>query len=123
MAAIDDSTPSDTFLKLISGSKLMHKDSSILTQLCTGHIPLNGYLYKFKRVDNPRCPACGAAVETVQHFLFTCRSYAYMRWPLEQKCKGTLTLKKILSDHKLTAQLVSYINAMECFSKNGEHTT
>ncbi|KAN0109637.1 hypothetical protein V8E52_009074 [Russula decolorans] len=66
--------------------------------------------------------ALGAAVETVQHFLFTCRSYAYMRWPLEQKCKGPLTLKKILSDHKLTEQLISYIDATERFTHNGEYT-
>ena len=65
MVELDASTPSDTFLKLISGHKLARKASSLLTQICTGHIPLNGYLYKFKRVDNPRCPACRAAVETV----------------------------------------------------------
>jgi ribonuclease HI len=122
MAELDATTPSDTFLKRISSSKLTRKASSILTQICIGHIPLNGYLYKFKRVDSPRCPACGAAVETVQHFLFTCRSYAYMRWPLEQKCKGPLTLKKILSDHKLTEQLISYIDATERFTHNGEYT-
>ena len=116
MTTIDVTTPSDTLLKLISGSKFTRNASSLLTQICTGHIPLNGYLYKFKRVDSPRCPACGAAVETVQHFLFTCRSYAYMRWPLEQKCKGPLTLKKILSDHKLTAQLINYIDATERFN-------
>jgi hypothetical protein len=122
MAELDATTPSDTFLKRISSSKLMRKVSSILTQICIGHIPLNRYLYKFKQVDSPRCPACGAAVETVQHFLFTCRSYAYMRWPLEQKCKGPLTLKKILSDHKLTEQLISYIDATERFTHNGEYT-
>ena len=123
MSELDASTPSDTFLKLISGSKLTHNDSSILTQICTGHISLNGYLFKRKRVDSPRCPACGAAVETVQHFLFTCRSYAYMRWPLEQKCKGTLTLKNILSDQKLTAGLINYINATERFKQKGEFNT
>jgi hypothetical protein len=83
MAEQDDTTPSNTFLKLISGSKITRRAASILTQICTVHIPLNGYLYKFKRVDNPRCPVCGAAVETVQHFLFTCCSYAHMRWPLK----------------------------------------
>jgi ribonuclease HI len=123
MAEIDGSTPSDTFLKTISGSKLTRKASSILTQICTGHLPLNGYLYRFKRVDNPRCPACGAALETVHHFLFTCRSYAHARWPLEQSCKGTLTLKKIFSDHKLVAQLIRYVNATGRFIQNGEFNT
>jgi ribonuclease HI len=123
LAKLDDTTPSATFLDLISGVKLTRKASSILTQLCIGHIPLNGYLFKVKRVDSPRCPACGAAVETVHHFLFTCRSYAYMRWPLEQKCKGELTLKKVLSDRKLTTLLIGYINATERFNQSGESTT
>jgi ribonuclease HI len=123
MAEIDDTTPSDKVLKTISGNKLSRKASSILAQICTGHFPLNGYLYRFKRVDNPRCPACGAAVETLHHFLFTCRSYAYMRWPLEQKCKGTLTLKKIFVDRKLIALLIRYINATGRFSQNGEYNT
>jgi len=109
LAAIEVTTPSDTLLKLFSNNNLLCKDSSIITQLCIGHIPLNGYLYKFKCVDNPRCPACRAAVKTVHHFLFTCHSYAYMHWPLEQKCKGLLTLRKILLDHKLTALLITYL--------------
>jgi ribonuclease HI len=120
LAELDTTTPSDTLLKIISNRKLTRKESSLLTQICIGHIPLNGYLYKIKRVDNPRCPACGAAVETVHHFLFTCRSYAYMRWPLEQRSKGPLTLKRIFSDHKLTRQLVNYIDATERFAQNGE---
>jgi hypothetical protein len=43
-----------------------------------------------------------------------------MRWPLEQKCKGTLTLKKILADTKLTEQLVNYIDATDRFSPSSE---
>ena len=117
MRTLDDTTPSNTFLNLISNSKLTRKDSSILTQICTGHIPLNSYLYKFKLVDSPKCPACGAAAETIHHFLFTCPSYAHARWPLKQKCKGTLTLKKILANHKLVVALIGYINATERFKR------
>ena len=40
-----------------------------------------------------------------------------MRWPLMQKCKGTLMVKKILLDSKLTVQLINYIDAMECFEQ------
>jgi ribonuclease HI len=113
MRTIDDTTPSSTFLNLISGTKLTRKDSSVLTQICTGHIPLNSYLHKFKLVDSPNCPACGAAAETVHHFLFTCPTHAHARWPLKQKCKGTLTLKKIMADRKLVGALIGYINATE----------
>ena len=123
MAELDDSTPFDKILKTISGSKLSHKASSILTQICMGHFPLNGYLYRFKWVDSPRCLACRAAVETLHHFLFTCHSYAHMRWLLVQKCKGAPTLKKIFSDHKLVAQLIHYINATGRFNQSSEYIT
>ena len=123
MAELDDTTPSNNFLNSISYSKLTRKAASTLTQICIGHIPLNGYLHKIGRVDSPRCPACGAAVETIQHFLFTCHSYVYMRWPLVQKCKGTLSLKKILSDTKLTECLLQYIEETERFSYKDEYPT
>lgn len=119
---LDNSTPFNKLLNIISGNKLTRKASSTITQLCTGHFPLNGYLYRFKRVDNPRCPACGAAVETVNHFLFHCRSYAYMRWPLIQKNKEPLTLKAILADLKLTESLIRYIDETERFKPNSVST-
>jgi zinc-binding in reverse transcriptase len=121
MRTLDNSTPSKNFLNLISDNKLTRKESSFLTQLCTEHIPLNSYLYKFKLVDSPRCPACGAAPETIQHFLFTCPSYAYERWPLQQKCKGTLSLKKIMTDRKLVKTLLRYITATEQFKRTSEY--
>ncbi len=122
MAILDNITPSSNFLNIISHNKLLHKDSSTLTQICTGHFPLNSYLYKFKLVDSPRCPACGAALETTHHFLFMCLSYAHERWPLQQNCKGALMLKKLLSDRKLTTSLLTYIQTTERFDKQSEFT-
>ena len=121
MKTLDDSTPSNTFLNLICNNKLTRKESSFLTQLCTEHIPLNSYLYKFKLVDSPRCPACGAVSETTHHFLFTCPTYAYERWPLQQKCKGTLSLKKIMTDRKLVRALLRYVTATERFKRSSEY--
>jgi hypothetical protein len=122
MLTIDDTTPSNNFLKLISNRKLTRKGSSTITQIITGHFPLNGYLHRFKLVDNPRCPACGAATETIHHFLLTCPTYAHERWPLTQVCKGAPTLKKLLSDNISTALLLKYIEATHRFDKQGEFT-
>jgi hypothetical protein len=102
MATIDNTIPSKTLLNTISNSKLTRQASSLLTQLRIGHIPLNGYLFRFKLVDSPRCPACGAAEETTHHFLITCRSYGHERWPIIQKLGRTPTLTDLLADQKHT---------------------
>jgi ribonuclease HI len=120
MVVLDETTPSSTFLNTISGHKLTRKASSTLAQLRIGHIPLNSYLYKFKLVDNRRCPACGAAAESIHHFLITCPTYRYERWPLQQKCKRTLTLKMLLTDNNLTEHLINYIEATKRFEPRQE---
>ena len=117
MASLDNRTPSKAFLSTISNSKI----TSLLSQLRIGHIPLNGYLYKFKLVDSPRYLARGAAMETIQHFLLTCPSYAYERWPLKQKLRKTPTVKDLLANQKLTLHLLNYIDATRSFNHNGEH--
>jgi ribonuclease HI len=54
----DSSSPSNRFIELISNAKLPRQSSSLISQLRITHIPLNSYLFRFKCVDNPRCPAC-----------------------------------------------------------------
>jgi hypothetical protein len=76
-AALDNTTPSSNFLNIISHSKLSRKDSSILTQICTGHFPLNSYLHKFKLVDSLRCPACGPDAGQQQRQFITFYSLAH----------------------------------------------
>jgi ribonuclease HI len=120
MATIDNTTPSKTLLNTISNSKLTRQASSLLTQLRIGHIPLNGYLFRFKLVDSPRCPACGAAEETIHHFLITCRSYGHERWPIIQKLGRTPTLTDLLADQKHTTRLLNYIEATGRFKDQGE---
>jgi ribonuclease HI len=50
---IDPSLPSSKFLKLISNPDISRKGASWLYQLRSGHIPLNTYLYRFKRAKAP----------------------------------------------------------------------
>ena len=109
MAELDNTTPSLKFIDSISSSKLTRHGSSLLSQLRIGHFPLNSYLHKMKRVDSPRCPACGAANETIHHFLITCPSYAHERWSLLQRTHGALTVKDLLTDEKRMKPLMFYI--------------
>ena len=73
--SIDPSTPSRAFMKLTKNAS--KKNTSIYTQLRTGHIPLNKHLHRFKRSDTPLCLQCdGSCMETVHHFLFDCPKYS-----------------------------------------------
>ena len=73
---------SQKFLKYICSQEISRTASSKIFQLHVGHVPLNQYLFRFKRVDSPRCPTCGHPEETVEHFLVYCPKYAHERWPL-----------------------------------------
>ena len=96
--AIDRSSPSKKILKIISNPKLPRQESSIISQLCITHIPLNSYLFCFKHVDNPRCPACGEEQKTIEYFLLHCPAYAHERWVLKKAMKGELELKMLLEN-------------------------
>lgn len=89
---IDSSIPSRRFIKLISNPKLSRADASKIFQLRAGHVPLNAYLYRFKRKESAQCPACGVSKETPQHFLLECPTYAHERRKLGLK-KGEMEIK------------------------------
>lgn len=63
---------------------LNKKEAGILAQLRTGMVRLNGYLHRIGVSDTDRC-ACGAAKETVKHFLFLCARWDHLRTELLQQ--------------------------------------
>ena len=71
--ALDLTAPSDIFIKLISDDKLSRNDASRIFQLRTGHVPLNAYLERFKRVDRASCPACDTRRKTLNTTCSTVR--------------------------------------------------
>ena len=104
------------YLKYISNSDLSRTNMSRIFQLRVGHVMLNQYLHRFKKVDNPHCPACGHPKETVEHFLLYCPKYAHEHWPILNQNQGsTLKLKKILTSSKLLIPLANYLDAMGRF--------
>jgi len=111
---LDKTTPSDKFLKTISKAGLSREGTSRIAQLRLQHIPLNSYLFRFKRVDKPNCPACGEAEESIAHFLLRCPSYAFERWALVRQAKKRrklMTVESLLGNPELAIPLAKYIES------------
>ena len=109
-ARYDPTLPSDKFCK--DTSKLPRRNTSILTQLRTRHIPLRQHLFKIGKADTPACPKCGRR-ETIEHFLIECPAYNRER---RQHLTGRLrraaeSTQKMLSDSKAWPALFAYINS------------
>jgi ribonuclease HI len=118
LSQIDNKSPSAHFLSSISNANISRRSASLVTQLYTGHVPLNEYLNRFKLVDSSRCPACGARPETVRHFLLECPIYAHERWLLKErlsKRKKALTVENLLGDAEAIVPLTTYISASHRF--------
>src|SRR5260370_29826160 len=54
--AIDPTLPSKKHI--LATSNLLHNQISLLTQLCTSHIPLNHYLHCINHSNTPYCQHC-----------------------------------------------------------------
>jgi ribonuclease HI len=112
---------SSKFLKLTSDHRITRKMASIMFQLRTGHIPLNSYLHRFKKVDHARCPACGDPKESVEHYMLRCPAYAHERWPLRKFIGDSVPrLEKLLSNPKAIFPLINYIHATGRFDTKSE---
>jgi len=107
---IDKSLPSNKYLKLVDN--LNRQQSAILTQLRTGHAPLNYHLNRIKRSPSPNCPHCPNTPETIQHFLLICPHYARARYYLRRKV-GTKSdfIHTLLSSPDTITPLLSFVNA------------
>ena len=111
----------------LSRGSLFLSEPSYSHDLCKTsglHVPLNAYLHKFKSVDKPQCPACGAGKEDAEHFLLNCPAYAHERWALSQsakKKKKLLTMESLFGDKDLTIPLADFVEATFRFSQQTQH--
>ena len=109
---IDPTIPSLKFLKLTSAPDISRQGASWLFQLRVGHIPLNEYLYRFKRMAHPNCPACGQEIESTQHFVLDCPKYAYERWTLlAGKSQKNREFANLIGQEDNALSLTAYIQA------------
>ncbi|KNZ73152.1 hypothetical protein J132_00987 [Termitomyces sp. J132] len=53
-------------------ASIMHRQTAILLQLCTGHCLLNLYLHQFKKIEALTCTACNQADKMIKHYLLYC---------------------------------------------------
>jgi ribonuclease HI len=114
--SLDKTLPSNKYLKLVS--TLNRKQSAILTQLRTGHSPLNQHLFRIHRSETPSCPHCqGITVETVKHYLIQCPHYQHERHILRRKLKRSAdSLPFLLSNRAAITPLAIYIRSTKRFS-------
>ncbi|THU80649.1 hypothetical protein K435DRAFT_695264, partial [Dendrothele bispora CBS 962.96] len=91
---------------------LSRKQTSLLVQLRTGHIPLHDYLHRFQKVDLPTCPCCNMANETVFHFLFQCTAHRRARDRLRSQVgRRNMATKYLFTSRSLLNPLFEFINA------------
>jgi hypothetical protein len=89
------------------------RQTSILTQLCTGHTLINKHLHKIQKNDLPNCPhaTCNGMTEGVHHLLFTCPHYTHKRYLLTQKIgKKALSSATLLADKDTIPHTFEYLN-------------
>lgn len=81
--------------------------NNLMSQLFTGHGGFRKYLFKYKLTDSPCCICDNETDESVEHIIFDCQIYAYMRWTTEcsmdrQIEKSTVHLLIESNDHRDT---------------------
>ena len=108
MDKIDDKLPSHSFL--MATSQLTRAQASILTQLCTGHIPLSYFLHKINKVDSPTCPMCWTANETVHHYLLDCLGFVHEQHSLAQAMgRNSKSMQHLLGNWRAYKALLKYV--------------
>jgi len=112
---IDPSAPSSRFQKITAS--LPHHHSSLLIQLHTGHLPLNGHLHKIGKAKSPKCPACPTRNENIHHFILMCPRFERQRRILERKLgQSSRSLSFLFSNPKAFPALFNYVNSTRCLS-------
>ncbi len=109
---VDPALPSARFAKLVA--PLPRRNTSLLIQLRTGHAPLNHHLHRIGRATTQRCQGCGAAKETVQHFILQCPKFSLQRRAfLGPLGRNGPRLDYLMSTDEGTTRLFKYVNATQ----------
>jgi ribonuclease HI len=114
-AAFDEDFPFNSFRKRTY--QLTRSQASLMIQIRSGHIPLNGYLFKINKSNTEFCQACEEdetnmqCRETVKHFLFECPSYSQEREDFVEKItRSHLNLKDIMLNTDHMRALAAFVN-------------
>jgi len=92
-------------------------------QIQMGHMPLNSYLHRIKKLNTRHCESCWGrgrqeVTETVVHFLFECQEYAVEQYDMD-KVLGhhSRDLQVILASLDNIKELLKFIGRMARFKK------
>jgi len=92
----------------------------LLTQLRTGHAPLQQHLFRIHRARTDQCPACLDYPESVHHYLLECAAYRTPRETLRREVgRSARSVRTLLSDPRAIKPLLRYIRATGRFSSFG----
>ena len=95
---------------------LPRKHTSIITQLITGHAPLNKHLHRIGKTDTPTCPSCHEHEETTLHFLLHCPAHqAIHRLMMDQVPYEDQNLAGLLATHSNRKHLLNFVAWTTCF--------
>ena len=113
--AIDDTQPSDDYLSIIE--QLRRNQASLLTQLRTGHAPLNDTLFRIKRATSSDCNYCGKGVrESIFHYLLICPHYKTARSILHYELgRKATSIPFLLGTRKGIPHLLHFISKTKRF--------
>jgi len=115
MREIDPTLPSTNFIKATNG--LNRRQISVLTQLRTGHAPLNKHLHRINRSDNPSCSYCTNTLEDVERFIFHCNKDALQRRKLVTSImRDAYSTQHLLSDPVIIRHTLNFVDATRRFT-------
>jgi ribonuclease HI len=108
--------PGTTTGPKLYGALQQRKHVVCITRLRTGHCHLNEYLHRFNIIETAECE-CGAAKETIDHFLLNCELYDEERDKLRRKvgAHGMRTCT-LLGDKNVIRYTMEYIEETGRFS-------
>ncbi|KAG2053943.1 hypothetical protein BDR06DRAFT_913424, partial [Suillus hirtellus] len=88
------------------------KLTSLLTNLCTQHVPLNKHLHRISKSKTPFCPHCPQSEETVHHYIIDCPHYRRERHALSAAVgRKASSLPYLLSKEEAIPHLIRYVNS------------
>jgi ribonuclease HI len=113
LAKFDARPPSKYVQKFYAN--LNRPDSSLVTQLRSGHIPLASYLHRIKAIDSGLCPRCQVP-ETVDHYLTKCERFSDQRSSLRKSIgRRPMCLSTLLGIPKMMKHTLAFVHATNRF--------
>lgn len=113
MDKIDPTFPPKGFVE--TTDQLSRRESSLLIQMRTGHLPLNTYLHRRKFAKSPNCEHCPQTRETLNHVLRDCKQYRKQRHKLRRALgwRGMTDPASELTDDDKIKAVLAFIRETE----------